>query len=152
MLEVSVAWVRLESCQSLGFGMYRVYRGRGQERLLRIQVEVRPIDLVETPQQIFRRAIDIVAARIIRKIISQRRPAQFLFEQVNFVEKEDNAGAHEPARIHNRVEQDKTFHHSVLHAIIRDAQSNANAIKRPYLIALLQQHLIVLAESYAEND
>lgn len=85
---------------------------------------MRPIDLIETPQQIFRGSIDIVATGIIGEIISQRRPAQFLLEQINFVEKEDNAGAHEPPRIHNRVEQDKTFHHSVLQAIIRDAQSN----------------------------
>lgn len=95
--------------------------GGGMERLLRIKVEVGPIDLIETPQQIFRRSIDIIASRVVGKIIPQRRSTQFLFEEIHFVEEEDNAGAHEPARIHHRVEQDQTFHHSVLSAVIRDA-------------------------------
>lgn len=39
--------------------------------LLRIKVKMRPVDLVEPPQQIFRRSIHIVAARIVGKIIPQ---------------------------------------------------------------------------------
>lgn len=39
--------------------------------LLRIKVKVRPVDLVEPPQQIFRCSIHIVAARIVGEIIPQ---------------------------------------------------------------------------------
>lgn len=39
--------------------------------LLRIKVKMRPVDLIEPPQQIFRCSIHIVAARIVREIIPQ---------------------------------------------------------------------------------
>lgn len=45
-----------------------------------------PVDLVEPPQKIFGGAIDVVAAQIIGKVIAQRRPREFLAEQIDLVQ------------------------------------------------------------------
>lgn len=37
-----------------------------------IEIEVRTVHLVESPQEIFRRPVDIVAARVIGKVVAQR--------------------------------------------------------------------------------
>lgn len=52
------------ACQHQLFGLR-------ETDLLRIKVKMRPIDLVESPQQIFRCSIHIVAAGIVGEIISQ---------------------------------------------------------------------------------
>lgn len=40
--------------------------------LLGIQVEVRAVDLVEPPKEVFGSTIDIVTSRVVRKIVTQR--------------------------------------------------------------------------------
>lgn len=72
------------------------------------------IDLVEPPQQVFGRTVHIVTTRIVGEEIAERRTSQFVLEKIDFVEKQDNTRSHEPSRIHDRVKEDQTFHHSVL--------------------------------------
>lgn len=73
-----------------------------------------PVDLVEPPQKIFGSAIDVVAAQIIGEVIAQRRPREFLAEQIDLVQEEDDTGPHKPPGINDRIEQHQTLHHSVL--------------------------------------
>ena len=54
------------------------------------------IDLVESPQKILGGTIDIVSARVVREIRSQGRSTQLRLEQVDLVEKQDNARPREP--------------------------------------------------------
>lgn len=42
--------------------------------LLRIQVQVCPVDLVKAPEQILGSLVDVVAARIVGEVIPKRRP------------------------------------------------------------------------------
>lgn len=53
---------------------------------LGIKIQMSPVDLVEPPQKIFGGAIDVVAAQIIGKVIAQRRPREFLAEQIDLVQ------------------------------------------------------------------
>jgi hypothetical protein len=41
--------------------------------ILRIQVEMCAIDLVESPEQVLGGAVDIVAARVVGEVVAQRR-------------------------------------------------------------------------------
>lgn len=63
MLDVSVACVRLRKV-SLGPEQTRVFFYS-----LRVEIEVRAIDLVEPPEQVFGRTIDVVAARVIGEVV-----------------------------------------------------------------------------------
>lgn len=66
---------------------------------------MRPIDLIESPQQILRRSVNIISSRVIREVVSQRRAAKLLLKKIDLVEEEDDTGAHEPSRIDDRIEQ-----------------------------------------------
>ena len=44
----------------------------GGQNLLRVEIQVRSIYLVEPPQKIFGSAIDVVATGVIRKVGAQR--------------------------------------------------------------------------------
>lgn len=55
MLEVSVAWVRLE-------WISRLRECMTDKGLLRVKVQMGPIDLIEAPQQILGGSVDIVAS------------------------------------------------------------------------------------------
>jgi hypothetical protein len=72
------------------------------------------VDLVESPKEIFGRPVDIVASGIVGEIVAQRRPAEFLAEQIDLVEKQNDTRPHEPSRIDDRVEKHQTLHHTVL--------------------------------------
>ena len=63
------------------------------------------VDLVEPPQQILGRTIDIIAARVIWKVIAKWRSRKLRFEQIDLVEEQDNTGSHEPPAIDYRVEE-----------------------------------------------
>ena len=64
-----------------------------------------PVNLVESPQQILRRSINIISTRVVREVVAQRRAAKLLLEKIDLVEEEDDTGAHEPSRIDDRIEQ-----------------------------------------------
>jgi len=114
---------------------------------------VRPIDLVEPPQQILCRAIDVVAARVVRKIVDQGRLAQFLAEEIDLVQEQDDACPHEPARVDDRVEQDETLHHAVLKRSSQRVLYYVDGFRNySYLIACLEKHLVVFTQRHAEDD
>ena len=76
IFDVSVACVRLDRHQLLRSDA----RTRHRFNLLRIKVQVRTINLIESPQQILRRSIDIVAARVVREVVAERRLREFRSE------------------------------------------------------------------------
>jgi hypothetical protein len=55
------------------------------------------IDLVESPEQVFGCSIDIVATRVIREIIPKRGAVELLFEEIDFIQEENDAGPHKPS-------------------------------------------------------
>lgn len=73
MFEVSVAWVRLDLV-SITIDMGSRF-GRGtrffEHHLLWIQIEMRPVHLVEPPQQILCSPVHIVASRVVRKVMTE---------------------------------------------------------------------------------
>ncbi len=75
---------------------------------------MRSINLIESPEQVFRSSTDVVASCVVLEVLSKRRPPQLLLEEVNFIQEKNNASPHKPARVHDRVEKDETFHHAVL--------------------------------------
>ena len=135
------------------------------------------IDLVKTPEQVFGRAVDVVAAGVVGKVVSERGSTEFLFEEIDLVEEEDDAGPHEPARVDHRIEQDQGFHHPILFRISRwdlvlllhpfhgmgqgqaaDEREGTITVRirlgegNAYLMILFQKDLIVLAEGHTEDD
>lgn len=78
MLEVSVAWVRLTV---LAIGRW----GAKEGCLLRIQVQVGTVDLIESPQQVLGSAIYIVATGVIWKVVAEGRSRQLGLEQIDLV-------------------------------------------------------------------
>lgn len=74
------------------------------------------IDLIEPPQQIFGRTVDIIATGIVWEVVPKRRPTKLLLEQIHLVEEEDDACPHEPSRVDHRVEKHQTFHHAILNS------------------------------------
>ena len=91
-------------------GEWRITGGHS----LRKEGKVCAVDLVKAPEQVFGRAVDVVAAGIVGEVVGQRGSTEFLFEEINLVEEEDDAGPHEPARVDHRIEQDQRFHHPIL--------------------------------------
>lgn len=75
---------------------------------------MRPIYLVESPQQVLGGSIDIISTRVVGEEIPQRRSSQFVFEEIHFVEEKDDTRPHEPSRVHHRIEKNQTFHHTIL--------------------------------------
>lgn len=82
--------------------------------LLRVEIKMCSVHLVEPPQEIFGRSVDIVTSGIVWEIICKRRPTELLLEQIHLIQEEDDACSHEPSRIDDRVEKHQTFHHSIL--------------------------------------
>ncbi len=70
-----------------------------------VEVELCSVHLVESPEQILGCPVDIVATRVIREVVSQWRPTQLLFEEIDLVEEQNYAGSHEPSGVDNRVEE-----------------------------------------------
>lgn len=91
------------------------------------------VDLVEAPEQVLGRAVDVVAAGVVWEVLVERGAAELLTEEVDLVEEEDDGGAHEPARVDDGVEEDEGLHHAVL-------------------VAFFEQDLVVFAEGDAEDD
>lgn len=65
MFDVSVACVRLPITSAL-HGIYLF-----AEDLLWVEVEVSSIHLVEPPEKVFRRTVDIVSAGVVREVVTQ---------------------------------------------------------------------------------
>jgi hypothetical protein len=66
IFDVSVACVRLEWLALV------IYIYIKEEILLRVEVEVCSVDLVESPEQIFGSSVDVISSRVIREIVAQR--------------------------------------------------------------------------------
>lgn len=94
------------------------FLNRSEIALLRVKIKMRSVDLVEPPQQIFRCPIHIVAARIVREIISQGWTTKLLFEEVDLIEEQYYACPHKPSGVYNWIKQDQTFHHPILQVFI----------------------------------
>jgi hypothetical protein len=82
--------------------------------LLRIQIKVCAVDLVESPEQVLCSTIDIVAARVVREVVAQRRSRKLRLEEIDFVKEQDDAGSHEPSAVDHRVEEYQALHHAIL--------------------------------------
>jgi hypothetical protein len=96
---------------------------------LGIKIEISAIDLIEAPEQILGRAVDVVAAGVVGKVVVERGARELELEEIDLVEEEDDAGAHEPARVDDRVEQHQAFHHPVLdwgweHGLVVDCSAD----------------------------
>jgi hypothetical protein len=78
IFDVSVACVKLQWLEGR-------LTNKEDRVLLRIEVQVCSIDLIESPQQVLCCSIDIVSARIIREVVSQWRSSELLLEQIDFV-------------------------------------------------------------------
>jgi len=76
-----------------------------KSNLLRVEVQVSPVDLVKSPEQILGSLVNIVSTRIVWEIVAERGPTKLLLEDINLVEEEDNTGPHEPSRVDHRVEE-----------------------------------------------
>lgn len=70
---------------------------------------------------------------VIRKVLLQRNFWQFGLEKIDFVEEENDTRAEEPSRVDHALEQDERLVHSIL-------------------TCFLEEHLVVLRESDAEDD
>jgi hypothetical protein len=73
-----------------------------------------PVDLVESPEQVFGSAVYVVSTRVIGEVVGERRLAQLLPEQIDLVEEKDDGCSHKPSGVDDRVKKDQTFHHAVL--------------------------------------
>lgn len=111
IFDVSVACVRLDMINT------NTCLIQGRCHLLRIQIEVCPIHLVESPQEVLRRPVDVVTTRVVREVIAQGRFRKFRSEEIDFVQEQDDGCSHEPSRVDHRVEEHEGLHHSVLFAI-----------------------------------
>lgn len=81
MFDVSVACVKLYALQesaSLPLGLHMQHWEN--EDLLRVKIQMCPIDLIESPKQVLRCSVDVVATRVIWKVVSQWRFGQFSAE------------------------------------------------------------------------
>ena len=65
--------------------------------LLGIEIEVCSIHLVESPKKVLCRAIYIVAARVVREVVAQRRLGELGPEQVDLIQEQDDRCSHEPS-------------------------------------------------------
>ena len=99
--------------------------------LLRVQVEMRAIDLVEPPEQVFCRPVHVIPARVIGEIIAQGRLGQFRSEEVDFVKEENDGGTHEPSRVDDGVKENERFHHAVLRRVSRNARMAYGRVSLP---------------------
>lgn len=121
-----------------------------QSRLLRVKIKLSPVHLVEPPQQIFGRSVDVVATRVVGEVIPQRRSTELLFEEIDLVEEQNDAGSHKPSRIDDRIEEDQTFHHAILHWCQNPWFHFLGCCA--YLIGFFQKDLIVFTQRHTEDD
>jgi len=144
MLEVSVAWVRLQI-----MSVQRSNDPWAMTVLLRVEIKMCSVHLVEPPQEIFGRSVDIVTSGIVWKVIPKRRPTELLLEQIDLVQEEDDACPHKPSRIDHRVEKHETFHHAILEWRQLEPLMDHEEC---HLVAFFQKYLIILAERHAEYN
>jgi hypothetical protein len=91
MFVVSVAWVKLDERQQIIFPIIQ-----RRDFSLWVKIELSAIDLIETPQQVLGRLVDITTSGIVREVIAEWRPRQFVFEQIHFVQEQNDASSREP--------------------------------------------------------
>ncbi|KAI3493002.1 hypothetical protein L1887_42377 [Cichorium endivia] len=105
----------------------------GGLREMRIDAEPRAVRLREAPENVLGRLVDVRSATVFGKVLGERLLGDLLLENVNLVEKEDDRGAQEPSAVDHRLKEHQRLGHAVLPA-------------------LLQQHLVVLAQRHAKDD
>lgn len=94
---------------------------------------MRPVNLVESPQQILGCFIHVIPSRIIWEVCRKWGTDKLLLKNIDLVQEQDNTCSREPPRIYHGVEKKQTLHHAVL-------------------AAFFQQYLVIFAECYAEDD
>jgi hypothetical protein len=60
---------------------------------------------MESFKKILDSAINVISAVVVRKIARQGGGFKLLFEQINFVEEEENSSFREPTTIYKRIKQ-----------------------------------------------
>lgn len=75
----------------------------GKIRLLRVKVQVRPIDLLEFPVKELDRSLYVGTATVVREVVFYWGTRNFFLEKIAFVEKKDDASPEEPPRIHHGI-------------------------------------------------
>ena len=76
------------------------------------------IDEVESPEKVFSGSICVVPARVVRKVLAERRSLELLHKQIDLVQEEDDTRSHEPAGVDDGVKEHKGFDHSVLQEVL----------------------------------
>ncbi len=69
--------------------------------------------MVESPENVPHGLIKVVAAAVIREMVSQGRPCQLQLEFVALIQEQDNLGPRKPSGIDNRVEYGQILHHPI---------------------------------------
>ncbi len=120
-----MAWVRLKKERQMSSNSCLEVCNGNNENLLWEEWQVRTINLVEPPEQILGSAVDVVSARVVWKVVGERRTTELLLEKIDLVQEQDYAGPHEPPRVDNGIEEHQALHHSVLDKAI-EAKSHVS--------------------------
>ena len=76
---------------------------------MRVKIQVSVVELIEAPENVLGRSVEVASTRIIREVIDQRFAPQFFLEAPNIAKQEDDGGAVEPARVDHGIEEEKTL-------------------------------------------
>jgi hypothetical protein len=87
---------------------------------------VRPVDLVESPEQVLCSAIDVVTAGVIGEVVAQWGSRKLRLEEIDFVEEQDDAGPHKPAAVDHRIEEYQALHHAILDSRVSRRSSGSD--------------------------
>lgn len=76
---------------------------------MRVKIQVSEVELIEAPENVLGRSVEVASTRIIREVIAQRFALQFFLETPKIAKQEDDGGLVEPARVDHRIEEEKTL-------------------------------------------
>jgi len=98
-----------------------------------IEIYMSTIHLIESPKQILRGPVHVIASGIVREVIAQRILVQLLLEAAGISQEQDDGSSHEPLRVDDRVKQHQGHHH-------------------PGCCCILEEDFVIAAEVYHEDD
>lgn len=81
---------------------------------MRVKIQVSAVELIEPPENVLGRSVEVASTRAIREVIGQRYALQFFLKTPNIAKQEDDGGAIKPVRVDDRIEEEKALHHFVL--------------------------------------